>query len=171
MAERHEREARSPRQLAGGDLMGRIEVGMQEGDGDGAITLGRRGLKLRGQGRFVERAHDGAVGSQPLVGLDHAGIERVRPHDVQREEVGPGLIADQHRIGEALSGHEQGPGASPLQQGVGGDRGPHLDRLDPGRREGLAGLGLQHPAHGLHGRVLIGRRGGKQLQRHLVAHG
>ena len=142
---------------------------MQKGDGDGGEVLFRSSLEIALERFTVEISDRCALGVQPLVGLDNPGIERRGPDNGQREEVGPGLVADQHRVRETPGGDEQRLGPGAFQQGVGGDRGAHPDGLDAGRRERLAGLRAQDPAHGFHGGVGVGGRSGQQLQRGLLA--
>ena len=169
MARRHEWESGGAGDLARRPFVLRIEVGMQKRDGAGLVALGHGGLQRSRQGLAVERAHDPALGVQALVGLDDAGVERRRAHDGQGEQVRPGLVADQHAVGEPLGGDEQRLRPVALQQGVGGDGGAHLDGLHPLGRKGLPRTRAQHPAHGFHRGVGIGGRGRKQLGRGFLA--
>ncbi len=57
-------------------------------------------------------------------------VERLGQHDPPREDVGPGLVADAKRVAEAGGDRQRHPLALALEQGVGGDRRPHLDRGD-----------------------------------------
>jgi hypothetical protein len=169
MAQRHEWESDSLGDLARRQFMGRVQVGMQEGDGDGGEALQRSSLELALQRFTIERADHCARSVEPLIGLDHPGVERGRLDDGQREQVRPRLVADQHGISEAPGGDEQGLGPGPLQERVGGDGGAHLDGVDAGGGEGFARGRAQDAAHGRNGGVGIGVRGGEQLQRGLAA--
>ena len=166
-AQGDEGEAGGAGDLAGALFVGGVQVGVQEGDGGGGEALGDGGLQADLQRALVQRPHDRAVGGQPLGGLDDAGIERGRPHDVEGEQVRPRLVPDQQAVGEAFGGDEQGAGAAALQQRIGGDRGAHLDRLDTRGGKGRARGGSKNPPHGFDSGVLIGRRGRQQLQREL----
>ena len=169
MAERHELESEARGDLSRLALMRRIEVGMQEGDGDGGepLSLGlSQGLRERSG---VQRPNLAARGVHPLVGFHDPGVEGGGTLDPKGEEVGPRLVADHQAIGEPLGGDEQGSGAGPLQQRIGGDGGAHLDGVHPVGRKGRAGRDVQNPPHGLHGGVGIGGGGRGQLERNLCA--
>ncbi len=163
MRQGHKAQARRLGQPPGGKLVGRVQVGMQEGDGDRGEALAGGARESGGKGWLVQRPDHLALGVQAFVGLDHAGVQRLGLPDIQREQVRPRLVADQEGVGESAGGHQQGARALALQEGVGGDRGAHLDGGDPVGGERRSGPGAQQPAHGLDRGVLIGRRGREQL--------
>ncbi len=163
MREGHKAQARRLGQAPRRQLVDRVQVRVQEGDGDGGEALPggvRKGGRERG---LIQRLDHLASGVQAFVGLDHAGVERLGLPDIEGEEVWPRLVADHQGVGEAAGGHQQGARALALEQGVGGDRGAHLDGGDPIGGERRSSLDAQQPAHGLDGGVLVGRRGGEQL--------
>ncbi len=163
MREGDEFEPRLGGQAAGGDLVGRVKVGMQEGDGGRCEPLAPSPFERARQGGLVQRAHHLALGPEALLGFDHTRVERRGLVDVEVEQPWPGLVADGERVGEALGRDQQGARALALQQGVGGDGRAHADGRHPLGREGCPDRSLQQPAHALDRRVLIGRRGGQEL--------
>jgi hypothetical protein len=106
MRQGDEVEPSRPRDLAGLELVGGVQIGVQEGDGRRGEPLGDGRLQPHGQGRAVERAQHGAGGVQSLIRLHNAGIEWLGLDDVEGEEAGPGLIADDQGVGESLGGDE-----------------------------------------------------------------
>ncbi len=160
MRGRHEFETGAAGQLGGALFVLGVEVGVQEGDGAGREALLEEGREIES---LIQWRDYRAIGRKTLDRLQDAGIERLGFDDIQREEVGPGLVADQQAVAEPFRGQEQGLGAFPLQEGVGGDGGAHLDGRDPLGRKGRARRDLQQAAHGLDGGVLIGAGGRKQL--------
>ena len=65
----------------------------------------------------------------------------------------PGLVADAKRVAEAPVDHEQGPIALAFEEGVGGDRGPHLDGVDV--RDGRTGSSSHKLADTLDGGIAV----------------
>jgi hypothetical protein len=55
---------------------------VHEDDGAGDHARGPRRGEWRAQGLDVERAHDGALRIEALVGLDHALVQQLGQHDV-----------------------------------------------------------------------------------------
>ncbi len=84
---------------------------------------------------FIQFAQHGAIRCDSLVGFDHLAVEHLGQHDVEREQVRPCLIPDPQCIAEALGGHEHRGLALALEQGIGGNRGAHLHRIDQFRRQ------------------------------------
>ena len=156
MAQGDERVTETARDLAGRAFVRRVQVGVQEGNGDGGEVFSKSHLKRFGKRHAIQRADFRAVGGEPFAGFDQPAIQRLGPHDVQGEEVGPRLVADHQRVSEPLGGDEQSLRARALQKRIGGDGRPHLDRLDAGRRKGVAGPSAQDSSHRLHGGVGIG---------------
>ena len=112
---------------------------MHEDDGGGLEALRARGPQRVARGGKIGRAFDRAIGADALVDLDDAGVELLRLDDIARENVGPGLIADLQRVGEAVRRHQQRARALALQQRVGGDGRAHLDAVDEAGRDRRAG--------------------------------
>ena len=89
----------------------------------------------------VERLELGAVGVEPAaappsaVAARHERLGPVGPRVVERRPV---LAGDLDHVGEALGGDQRDPGAPPLEQGVGGDRGA-VGRATPAGRRRRAG--------------------------------
>ena len=79
----------------------------------------------------VGRGLDRAVGADALGDLGDALVEHLRLDDLLGEDVGSRLVADPQRIAKALGDEEEGAVALALEERVGGDRRPHLDRGDP----------------------------------------
>ena len=65
--------------------------------------------------------------------------ERLRVGGAQPVEMRPRLTAELEQVLEARRGHESGAGALPLEQGVGRDRGPVREALDPDGADGARG--------------------------------
>ena len=129
-------EADLGRDLGHGQLVLVVAVAVHQHDRDRAIAGGERRLQIGAGALPVERLLDRAVGAQALLDLDRAGVELLRQHDVAGEDVGPVLVADPQHVAEAAGDREHGGRALALEQRVGGDRGAHLDRVDPASGSG-----------------------------------
>ncbi len=139
---------------------------MHEDDGDGADAVVVGGLQQRAGAFEVERRLDGAVGADALFDLDDALIEHFRQHDLAREQVRAGLIADAQLVAESAGGRQQGAVALALQERVGRHRGAHLDGVDLARRDRRVLGHAQQVADALDGGIPIGLRIlGQQLVR------
>ena len=66
------------------------------------------------------------------------------------------LVADLERVAKAARGDQRRPLALALEQRVGGDRRPHLDRADQSGRDRRAGRDAEQAANALAGRIAIG---------------
>ena len=145
---------------------------MHEDDGDGAdaVVVGRL---QQGPRRFpIQRAEHRAVRHHALVHLDHAFVEHRGQHDLAVEELGPGLVADAERVGEARRRDQQRAIALALQQRVGRDRRAHLDHVDLGAGDRRAGGDAHQLADALDGGVAVVLRVlREQLARHQRAVG
>ena len=87
---------------------------------------------------LVKLLQDRTVGRDPPADLHHVFIERLSSADVEREEIGTLLRADEQKVGEA-AGHEQGRRhAAPLEEGV----------RPEGRRQAQAAHGQRPPRRG-----------------------
>ena len=140
-------EARLLGQVFQPDFMNVIGIGMHQGDGERVEPVGPR-LVEDLAGRFdIEPFHDHAVGIEAFLDLHHPVIERIGPFQVERENVGPGLVPDHEQVAEALGDQEKRLPALAFQQGIGGYGRAHLHR--PDRRA------LGQAAHAFTGRVGI----------------
>ncbi len=123
---------------------------VHQDDRDRAIASLISAYKGGTGGLQVERAKHLALGRHPFVYLDDVVVERFGKDDAACEDVGPRLVADPQRVAEAAADGEDEPLALALEQGVGGDGGAHLHRVE--RR--LAMLGKQ-PTDAFDGGVVI----------------
>lgn len=101
--------------------------------GGDRLTLPRRQGAIAAQGFELP-----AIGGEPPVHLQHAGIERGRSADLQGKQLRAVLIADQQGISETTADQKQGRGAAAFEQGIGGHGGadPHLLDQSGGDRLG-----------------------------------
>ncbi len=99
----------------------------------------------------VQLADPPTVGIEPLVDLDHRGIQGLGLDDPQGEKIGPLLGPDAQQVGETTGDEKRRGGAPPLEQGVGAAGGgqPH-----PHRRQRLVEPPAGHQAAGQKGRLL-----------------
>ena len=130
---RNLREADRARERRHGLLVRREPVGVHEDDGAGPDAIGEGAPPARCVPLEVERRLDRAVGQHALGNLDDALVELLGLLDLLGEDVGAGLVADPQRIAETARGHEHGAVALALEQGIGGHRGAHLDRVECAR--------------------------------------
>jgi hypothetical protein len=100
-----------------------------------------------GEGRFhvaprrleVWRAQHLALCGDTLVDLDDALVEKLGQDDVAREELRPVLVGNAELVGEAFRDDEERALTLALEERIGGNRRPHLDRLDSVGRKKLGG--------------------------------
>ncbi len=130
-------------------------VAVHEDDGHGSDAGVERVAQGRARRLFVERGEDLALGVHALVDLHHPLVEQFRQDDVAVEQPGPVLIADAQRVGETPGDRQHHAVALALQQGVGGDRRSHFDRMDPVGGDRLARLEPEGLANALDGRVPV----------------
>src|SRR5690606_38607286 len=71
-----------------------------------------------------------AFGGDALVDLDDALVEKLGQDDAPREELRAVLVGDAELVGEAARRDEDRALALALEERVGGDRRPHLDRFE-----------------------------------------
>jgi hypothetical protein len=121
---------------------------VQRHDGNGPEAGVEGGLQPRAGVRLVKRPQHRALDVDPLVDLDHAGVQRLGLDDAAIEQPRPGLVADAQGVGVAPGDRQHRGFAGPLEQGVGGHRGAHLDRVD-------GAVAVQQHPHARHGRVVI----------------
>ena len=139
MAGRYLGEADFARESGRRLLMGGEAVAMHEDDRHGADAVVVSRLEQGPRRRPIQCAEHGAVRHHALVHLDHPLVEHRGQHDLAVEEVGPRLVADAQRIGEARGHNEQRAVALTLQQGVGCHRRAHLHDVDLGAGDWRAG--------------------------------
>ena len=144
----------------GGDLGGPrlvvvIAVAVHEDDRRRADAVCIGGLEPAAQRVRVERLEHLAVGAHAFVRLDHALVDRLGQHDAAGEDVGPVLVADAERVGEAAGDHQHGALALALEQRVGRHRGAHLDHLDRVAGQGRVGVEPEHVADALERGVVV----------------
>ena len=172
VARRNLAEADLPRQRRHRQLVGGEAIAVHEDDRHGADTVVEGRLKQGPRRRRIHCAKHGAVRHHPLVHLDHPLVEHRGQHDLTVEEVGPRLVADTQRIGEARGRDEQRAVALALQQGVGRDRRPHLDDIDLGAGDRRARGDIHELANALdRGVPVMLRVLRQQLPRHQCAVG
>ena len=172
VAGRYLGEADLARQRRRSLLMRGEAIAVHEDDRHGADTVVMGRLQQRPRSRSVDRAEHGAIGHDPLVHLDDPLVQHRGQHDAAVEEVGPRLVADAQRIGEARGGDQQRAVALALQQRVGRDGGAHLDHVDLGARDRRAGGDAHQLADSLdRGVAIVLRVLGQQLARHQRAVG
>ncbi len=161
----HQRtDAVAHRDLGEADLVGErgdqplvrgIAIAMHQHDRRGADAGGEGGGEIGAHARFVGRAQDLALGGDALVDFDDALVERLGQHDLASEQLGPVLVADAQRVGEALGDDQERAFAFALQQRVGGNGGADLHRRDRVRRQFGVGAHAENVADGGQRRVAI----------------
>lgn len=151
----HLRKPNLARDLRQPPLMRRIGPAVEAGDRRGAKAVVVRPLKLGARMCFVERRQHLALSRHPLAHFDHALMQQIRFHDVQREDLGPRLRTDLQRVAEALGHHQHHIGALALQQRIGGHGRAQLHRLDVADSAAMFG---QNEPNRLERRVLVAAR-------------
>ncbi len=111
-------------------LVGGVQTAVQADHGDGADAVAQAVAQVLGEPVEVGRAQHLAVGGDPLVHLDHPGVQRLGQRDLAGEDLRPVLVADPQRVRETAGDAQDGRLAGALQQGVGGHRRAHPDRFD-----------------------------------------
>ena len=163
-AEADEADAGDHGDFPGPALVQGVEIAVQKGD-RGALETRRGGSAQVGrQCIFIETDDHRAVRGQPLAGLDDAGVEGRRLDDIQGEELGASLVADQKRVGKPGGGDEEGLGAGALEKGVGRHRGPDADGPHRPGREGSIRRHAHEATHALDRRIAPGGGLRQQLE-------
>ena len=129
---------------------------MHQHDGDRANAVVLGAFQFAAYRVEIDLALDAAVGANALVDLHHALVQHVRLDDVAREDFRPRLIADAQRVAKSLGDQKERAFALALQQRIGGDRGAHLDRVDPLARDRRIGRKPEQVANAVHRRVAVG---------------
>jgi hypothetical protein len=153
MADRDLREADAAGKFGHRPFMGRKAVAMHEDDGADAEAFPPCPGQAGSRGSEVKRNQDIAIGGDALRHLDHAAVELFGQDDVTGEDLRARLIADTERVGKALRRDQDRGLALALQQGVGGDGGAHLHRIDPVGRDRIARRYSQQIADTLDGGI------------------
>ena len=144
--------------------MDRVGIGMEEPDGDALDPGCGERRHQRVDGLFVEGFQYAAARVDALRHGEAQPARHDRLHllDHQVVLVVAGLVADLENVAEPFGGDEGGPGAAPLEHGVGGERRAVEDEPDIVRRQpGFLQRFLQAVDHTLLG----GLRRGQHLGR------
>ena len=139
-------------------------IAMHEHDGAGFDAAFARGFQIAAQRRFIEHRQHVALGGHALIRLDHAFVKHVRQLDLQREQLGPVLIADAQLVAQALRRHQHGALAFAGQQRIGGDCRTHAHFADPLCGDRGIGGNTDAAANAFQRRVVIGGIFGKKFQ-------
>ena len=139
MADRYLGKADREGERSENALVLRITVAVHEHDRAGANALRMRRAQLDLGAGKIDHSYDFAMGSDALVDLDHALVDRTRKNDLAHEKPGAVLIRDAQRIPEPTGDREHGALPLALEQGIGGDRRPHLHRVDLRGRDRCTG--------------------------------
>ena len=117
--------------------MDRVGVGMEEPDGDALDPGFGKRRHERMDGPLVEVFQDAAARIDALRHGEAQPARHDRLHllDHQVVLVVAGLVADLENVAEAFGRDESGPGAAPLEHGVGGKRRAVQDEPDIARRQ------------------------------------
>jgi hypothetical protein len=125
VGERDPLEADLARQRGHGQLVFRRGGGVEQRHGQRLDPLCAQPLEVAAE-RMAREAHAArAIGGDTCGELDDALVERLRPHDVELEQLGAGLVTDTQQVPEALRDDQRSARPTALQQGVGGQRGAH----------------------------------------------
>ena len=133
----------TPQELGDPPLVGRVQVGEEQADGDRLGAARAHGLGQAQRLALGELGDDDAVGADPLGGLE-AQLridQRGGLGGAEAVEVGPVLPGDLEDVGEPLGRDQGGAGAGFLEQRVGPHGHPVGECLDLGGDRGGA---LQH---------------------------
>ena len=103
------------------------------------MPAARPACKRHAGGGLVERLDLLAIDRDAAADLGDALVQQVGQADVEVEQPRAGLVADAQQVGKAAVDQQQDALALAFQQGVGGDRGAHLHRLDRAGRDRGAG--------------------------------
>ena len=155
VANRNLREADRTRERGETALVLRIAVAVHEDDRAGANPVRVRCAQVDLGAGKVELAHDFAAGSDALVDLDYALVDRLRKNDFAHEELGPVLVSNAQRILEAAGDREHGALALALEQCIRGDRRAHFYRFDLRGRNRGAGSHAEQLADSGNGRIAV----------------
>ena len=136
-------------------LVRRVGPGVHQHHGDGADAGGVR-LAQGGTGRrLVQRFQFRPVHADAAADLGHPLVQQRRQPHVEVEEARPGLVADAQHVAHAAADQQQHALAPAFQQGVGGDGGAHLHRLDgAGRQRRIQGE-AEHLADAGHRGIVV----------------
>ena len=158
VAHRYLREAQLARQRGQRALVLRIAIAVHQDDRDRPDAVGAQRSEIAPCRLEVERLHDVAMRADALVDLDDTLVEQRRQFDPAHEELRPVLVGDAQRVGKSARDGECRRLAGALEQRVGGDGRPHLDRLDDAWRNRRARRKAQHLADAVHRGVAVAFR-------------
>ncbi|MNS43120.1 hypothetical protein D3C72_755140 [compost metagenome] len=136
-------------------LGGWMLPGVDQGDGDGLIAFRQTGAEHGGRRLLIERLEGLAIDRNPPPDLFHSLVKRRGKADVEVEQPRPCLVADAQQVAEAAVDQQKGAGALAFEQGVGGDRGAHLDVVDEVSRKGRIEGKAQGRTHTRRGGVIV----------------
>ena len=130
VAHRYLREPDLTRERADRRLVLRVAIAVQQHDRHRLDPrVPERDQRVANR-RLVQRHQHLAGRRDPLVDLDHLLVDHVRHGDVERKEIGPGLIADAKGVGEPTRRHVCRARTLALEQGVRRHRRAHAHRID-----------------------------------------
>ncbi len=156
MGQRHLGEPRARGDLPDPRLVRRVAVPVQADDGGRAEPVLVGASQAGGHRVLVERDQDLAVRADPLGGLDHPGVQQVRPDDLPVEDPRPVLVGDPQRVGEPGGDDQHARLARALKQGIGRHRGAQADHGDSFGRNILPGGDAEQLPDAGHRRVGVG---------------
>ena len=158
VGQRHLGEPRFRGDLADPGLVPGVAVAVQADDRGRAEPVIVGGLQAGGHGAGVQRDQHLAVRADALGGLDHPGVQHVRPDDLPVEDLRPVLVGDPQGVGEALGDDQDARLAVALKQGVRRHRGAQADHGDPFGRNALSRRDAKQVPDAGHRRVVVGTR-------------
>ena len=128
---------------------------MHKDNGGGAEAGGKGVLQTCPSPGDIHWYDDLAPGTDPLIDLQHFVIKHFGQFNIQREQLGPGLVTDAECIAETACNHQQCWLTPALQQRVGGHSGAHFHCRNPLHRQAFARRQGEQFANSLNRRILI----------------
>ena len=95
--------------------MSGIEIGMQQGDGDGLHTRHPRRLHVHPGLRHIQSGQDLPLRIQALRHFHNGLIQQFRPFDMPGKQIRPCLIANFQQIAKPFGNHQQNSSPFALQ--------------------------------------------------------
>ena len=133
----------------------RKPVAMHEHDGDRTQPRRVAALQCRSGLRGVQRAQHRPLRTDALVDLLDLRVQQLGQHDLPLEQARAVLVGDAQGIAKAARDQQQGRLAFAFEQGVGGDGGAHLDRVDQTRGDSRLRLESEQMADAGHRRIAV----------------
>jgi hypothetical protein len=181
VADRDLGESGGSRQICQAAFLLRIFPGMDQGDRTGFDAVGACLLQRCAGCGLIQRFYRCPVRPDAAGDLDTTLMQRLGQGDGQVEQTRPGLVADAQQVGKATVEQQQNARATPLQKGVGRNRGSHPDAVDARGRDrgplgqaechGDAGEGGVGVASGILAQQLAGGESPLWVERHDVGEG